>query len=250
MSCYVKGINIYDRILIVSHSPEVAQGVKVLAEQMAGGRTPIAAAGGAHDGSLGTSVDLIAAAIATLHGVEGILALVDLGSAVMSAEMALEATGTPYLISGAPLVEGAVLAAVEAGCPGADLAGVAAAAARALEAKGVAVPPPTTPPADASAGTPRDTPVVEATITVTNKVGLHMRPASEFVRTAARFPCSIHVRNLDRPERPVGDARSILDVMKLGVLSGQRVHVRAEGQEARTAVAALAALVADNFGEE
>ncbi|MCX7792570.1 MAG: dihydroxyacetone kinase phosphoryl donor subunit DhaM, partial [Chloroflexaceae bacterium] len=124
-------------ILIVSHSPEVAHGVKVLAAQMARGQTPIAAAGGTHDGALGTSVDLIAAAIEDLRGVEGILALVDLGSAVMSTEMALEAAGTPYLISGAPLVEGAVLAAVEASRPDADLAGVAAAAVRALEAKGV-----------------------------------------------------------------------------------------------------------------
>lgn len=237
-------------ILIVSHSPEVAHGVKVLAEQMAGGQTRIAAAGGAHDGGLGTSVDLIAAAIEDLRGVEGILALVDLGSAVMSTDMALEATGTPYMISGAPLVEGAVLAAVEASRPGVDLAAVAAAAVRALEAKGVDGPPPTTPTGDPAAVVPPDTPVVETTLTVTNKVGLHMRPASEFVQTAARFPCAIRVRNLDRPDRPVGDARSILDVMKLGVLSGQRLHVRAEGQEARAAIAALATLVAGNFGEE
>lgn len=237
-------------ILIVSHSPEVAHGVKVLAEQMARGQTRIAAAGGTHDGALGTSVDLIATAIEDLCGVEGILALVDLGSAVMSTDMALEATGTPYMISGAPLVEGAVLAAVEASRPGVDLAAVAAAAARALEAKGVDGTPPTIPTGDPAAVVPPDTPVVEAILTVTNKVGLHMRPASEFVQTAARFPCAIRVRNLDRPDRPVGDARSILDVMKLGVLSGQRLHVRAEGQEARAAIAALATLVAGNFGEE
>lgn len=237
-------------ILIVSHSPEVAHGVQVLAGQMARGRTPIAGAGGAHDGSLGTSVDLITAAIETLRGVEGILALVDLGSAVMSTEMALEAAGIPYLISGAPLVEGAVLAAVEASRPGADLAGVAAAAARALEAKGLDALPPVAAGAPPDSPDPPDVPVVEATLTVTNKVGLHMRPASEFVQTAARFPCAIRVRNLDRPERPAGDARSILDVMKLGVLSGHRVHVRAEGEEAGAAVAALAELVAANFGEE
>ncbi len=237
-------------ILIVSHSAEVAHGVKMLAEQMAGSQTRIAAAGGTHDGALGTSVDLIAGAMESLRGVDGVLALVDLGSAVMSTEMALEAAGVPYLISGAPLVEGAVLAAVEAGRPGMDLAGVAAAAARALEAKGIDPPPPPAPTDNTVSSAPSDTPVAEATLTITNKVGLHMRPASAFVQTAARFPCAIYVRNLDRLDRPAGNARSILDVMKLGVLPGQRVHVRAEGEDARAAVAALAALVADNFGEE
>jgi phosphotransferase system HPr (HPr) family protein len=57
------------------------------------------------------------------------------------------------------------------------------------------------------------------------------------------------VRNLDRPERPDGNAKSMIDVMKLGVSSGHRIAVRAEGDDAEAALAALTQLVASNFGE-
>jgi dihydroxyacetone kinase DhaKLM complex PTS-EIIA-like component DhaM len=81
------------------------------------------------DGALGTSAELIRAAAERLvaAGAEGFLVLVDLGSAVMSAEVALEDSGRPYLLSDAPLVEGAMLAAVEASI-GASLEQAAAAA--------------------------------------------------------------------------------------------------------------------------
>src|SRR5262245_24402027 len=97
-------------LLIVSHSAQVAAGVKELAAQMGGGRVAVAAAGGSADGSLGTNADAIQEALMTLPGNE-ILVLVDLGSAVMSAEIALETSGKHYIISNAPLVEGAVFAA-------------------------------------------------------------------------------------------------------------------------------------------
>jgi dihydroxyacetone kinase phosphotransfer subunit len=236
-------------LLIISHSAAVARGVKELADQMAKGQVKIAAAGGTHDGALGTSADLITAALDELKGVSAILALVDMGSAVMSAEMALEMSGTTFLISGAPLVEGALVAAVEAMRPDATLAHVAAAAARALETKGVEEPPLAPAEAAAPPAQPAAGPGVEATLTIFNKVGLHMRPAKEFVQTAARFNAQVRVRNLDRPERPDGNAKSMIDVMKLGVAAGQRVHVRAEGDDAQAAVEALTKLVADNFGE-
>lgn len=235
-------------ILIISHSSQVASGVRQLAEQMAKGKVRIAAAGGTHEGDLGTSADLILEALAELRGVDAVLALVDMGSAVMSAEMALEMGGIPFLISGAPLVEGALVAAVEATRPGVTLAEVAAAAARALETKGVhhehqhgsGVSAPEPPAAGSS----------ETTLTITNKVGLHMRPAKEFVQTAGGFAgAMIRVRNLDRPERPEGNAKSMIDVMKLGVAAGQRIHVRAEGDGAQAAVEALTRLVERNFGE-
>lgn len=235
-------------LLIISHSAAVARGVKELADQMAKGQVKIAAAGGTHDGALGTSTDLITAALDELQGVTAVLALVDMGSAVMSAEMALEMSGTTFLISGAPLVEGALVAAVEAMRPDATLAQVAAAAARALETKGVEEPA-LAPVADPAPPQPAAGPGVEATLTIFNKVGLHMRPAKEFVQTAARFSAQVRVRNLDRPERPDGNAKSMIDVMKLGVAAGQRIHVRAEGDDAQALVEALTKLVADNFGE-
>lgn len=236
-------------ILIISHSSQVAQGVRALAEQMAKGQVRIAAAGGTLDGDLGTSVDLIVAALEELRGVDAVLALVDMGSAVMSAEMALELAGIPSQLSGAPLVEGALVAAVEATRPGITLAEVAAAAARALETKGVHTPS-VEPPIAAAPSPPSSAGAGEATLTISNKVGLHMRPAKEFVQTAAGFAqVTIRVRNLDRPERPEGNAKSMIDVMKLGVSSGQRIHVRAEGEQAQEALTALTRLVEDNFGE-
>lgn len=109
-------------LVIVSHSQKVAEGVKELAEQMTQGQVPIAAAGGAAGGVLGTNALAIRAAADQLaaRGVDGILVLVDLGSAVMSAEMALEGLATPHVLSDGPLVEGALMAAVEASI-GADL---------------------------------------------------------------------------------------------------------------------------------
>ncbi len=119
-------------LLIVSHSAAIAEGVKALAEQMTQGKVAIATAGGTLDGTLGTSTDLIAQALERLDPAAGILVLMDLGSAVMSAETALELSGVSFIMSNAPLVEGAILAAVEA-ANGATLAQTAAAAEHARE---------------------------------------------------------------------------------------------------------------------
>jgi dihydroxyacetone kinase phosphotransfer subunit len=102
----------------VSHSERLAEGVAELAGQMAQGKVRIATAGGTAEGQLGTSVDKIIDALHKADSPDGILVLLDLGSAVMAAEMAVEvftaASPHPVTISSAPLVEGAVIAAVEA----------------------------------------------------------------------------------------------------------------------------------------
>ena len=121
-------------LLIVSHSAQLAAGVKEFAEQVAGGKVQIADAGGAADGSLGTSVDHIQERLRQVASPDGTLVLVDLGSAVLSVEMAIEALGMAGVqISDAPLVEGAYLAAIEASAEGATLAQVAEAALQARE---------------------------------------------------------------------------------------------------------------------
>ncbi len=121
-------------LVIVSHSSRLAEGVAELAEQMAQGKVAIAVAGGALGGALGTSVDKSVNALHEADGPEGILVLLDLGSAVMATEMAVEAftqeSQHPVVISPAPLVEGAVIAAVEASI-GNSLQEVAEAAASA-----------------------------------------------------------------------------------------------------------------------
>ncbi|MBX0326510.1 PTS-dependent dihydroxyacetone kinase phosphotransferase subunit DhaM [Oscillochloris sp. ZM17-4] len=235
-------------LLIISHSASIASGVKDLIEQMAQGRVQIAAAGGTLEGDLGTSVDLISHALERLAGADEVLVLVDMGSAIMSAEIALELSGIPFRISPAPLVEGALVAAIEATRPGATINEVAAAAERALETKGIALAAehvPHEPPAPA----PPEGAGVEITLTIKNKVGLHMRPAKDFVQTASRFSSTIRARNLSRPERPDGNAKSMIDIMKLGVALGNQIHIRADGADAQAAIDALAKLVADNFGE-
>src|SRR5256884_2316088 len=105
-------------LVIVSHSSRLADGVAELAGQMTQGKTPIAAAGGAIDDILGTSADKILAAIQSVDGPDGVLVLLDLGSAILSAELALEMLSDEQRdrirLSYAPLVEGAVAAALEA----------------------------------------------------------------------------------------------------------------------------------------
>lgn len=118
-------------IVLVSHSARLAEGVKELAESMTGGSVRLAAAGGGPQGGLGTDVTRIRRAIDEVYGPEGVLILLDLGSAVMSAELVLEELSPErrahVLLSNAPLVEGAVVAAVEASI-GRSLAEVNAAA--------------------------------------------------------------------------------------------------------------------------
>ena len=121
-------------LVIVSHSARLAEGVAELAGQMAQGKVAIAVAGGTAEGTLGTSVEKIISALQQVDGPEGILVLLDLGSAVMATEMAVEAFAQDQrhhiVISSAPLVEGAVIAAVEASI-GNSLQEVAEAAASA-----------------------------------------------------------------------------------------------------------------------
>lgn len=106
-------------LIVVSHSAKLAEGVVELAGQMTQGKVTIVAAGGTNDGTLGTSVDRILAALEQAAGPDGTLVLLDLGSAVMATEMAVEqftqnSEHQRVLVSPAPLVEGAVIAAVEA----------------------------------------------------------------------------------------------------------------------------------------
>ncbi len=121
-------------LVLISHSGTLVEGLREMVAQVAGDDVPVATAGGTQDGRLGTSAPHIAAAIrATLDaGADHTLVLLDLGSAALSLELALEefdeADRARVRISEAPLVEGAILAAVQASI-GASIDEVAAAAA-------------------------------------------------------------------------------------------------------------------------
>lgn len=120
-------------LVLVSHSATLVEGLREMIVQVAGDGTPVATAGGTDDGRLGTSAPRIAAAIrwAIGAGASETLVLLDLGSAALSLELATEelddAERARVRISEAPLVEGAVLAAVQASI-GASIDDVAAAA--------------------------------------------------------------------------------------------------------------------------
>jgi dihydroxyacetone kinase phosphotransfer subunit len=105
-------------IVIVSHSPEVARGTADMVRQMVGEEVPLAWCGGDPDGGLGTDVAAIKAAIETVYSPAGVALLVDLGGAETNSEMAVELMGEGYgdriAICNAPIVEGAVMASVEA----------------------------------------------------------------------------------------------------------------------------------------
>lgn len=87
--------------------------------------------------------------------------------------------------------------------------------------------------------------VVEESLTLTNRVGLHARPASLFVQTAAQFASQITATC----GSAMANAKSILQVLQLGAGAGATVTLRTEGEDAEEALAALAALIRDNFGE-
>ena len=105
-------------IVIVSHSAKVAEGIKEMAMQMARPDQRIIAAGGMEDGGIGTDAMKIQAAIESADDGTGVLVLVDLGSAVLSTDVALELVN-PQLqqrvrVADTPILEGAISAAVEA----------------------------------------------------------------------------------------------------------------------------------------
>lgn len=106
-------------IVLVSHSQKLVEGLQELVGQLGGGKVPVAIAGGGSQGEIGTSVEKIENAIQAVAGADGVLVLVDLGSAVLSTETAIELLNPPppgeVRLSSAPLVEGAVIAVIHAG---------------------------------------------------------------------------------------------------------------------------------------
>jgi phosphocarrier protein FPr len=242
-------------IVLVSHSHDVAEGAAALAREMGGPDILIETAGGLEgpDHPIGTDAMLVIAAIERAWSVDGVLVLMDLGSAVLSAEMALdllpEARRGGVLLSDAPFVEGAVAAAVTARM-GSSLREVEAEARGGLAAKtshlGIAPAPP---PAPAQQEAPEDGQVRAIRMVVENAHGLHARPAARFVQTASAFDADVAIRNVTAGRGPVG-ARSLNAVATLGIGRGDEVEVTASGTQALEALDALAALAAAHFGDE
>ncbi|MBN3884297.1 MAG: phosphoenolpyruvate--protein phosphotransferase [Nostoc sp. JL34] len=241
-------------IVIVSHSKQLALGVRELAAQMVQGQVPIAVAAGIEDreNPLGTDPIQVYEAIASVFSDDGVLVLMDLGSALLSAEMAIEflpeAQQPKVHLCEAPLVEGAI-AAVVAAAAGMDIHQVMAEARGALLAKATQLGLVSSPLSVVTPTTNVESPTAEIRLIVNNRLGLHARPAAQFVATAARFQSQILVRNLTRNTELVrGD--SINQVTTLGVRQGHELVITATGSDADEALAALQTLFANNFGED
>ncbi len=87
--------------------------------------------------------------------------------------------------------------------------------------------------------------VKEATVPIVNSLGLHARPAAEFVKTSARFKSNVVVRK-DSLEV---NGKSIMGMMMLAAERGSELYIRAEGEDADELLAALCALIAAGFHE-
>lgn len=232
-------------IVLVSHSPQLAAAALALAREMVPGEEPrVAVAAGTGEGLTGTDATRVAAAIAEAASADGVLVLMDLGSAVLSAELALEFAGdvgAEVRLSSAPVVEG-LLAAVVRAAGGASLDEVDREARGALAAKEAQLG--TAPPALVAAPASGDG--LSQRFVITNGEGLHARPASLLVSALGGLDARVTVATGDK--RPV-DGRSPIGLMALGVRRGDEIVVTASGAQAQEAMAAIGALIADAFGE-
>jgi PTS hybrid protein len=230
-------------VVFVSHARKIAEGLVELARQMAP-NVRLEPAGGTDDGRVGTSFDLVTAAIEAADGGAGVVVLCDLGSAILTAETALELLDEErrdrVRIADAPLVEGGVAASVaaEAGDP---LDRVVRAAESALRAP---------PPADGGgveegAAAPIAGKAHRARfsrrVTLTNADGLHARPAAELVKLASTFPQRVTVNGTD--------AKSLLAIMALGLTKGAEVEIASDDPDGAAAVEAIADLAESGFDE-
>lgn len=249
-------------LVLVSHSTRLAEGVAELAAQMAPDVAIIPAGG--NEGTLGTDFDAVSTALSRAQSGAGVVLLYDLGSAKMVADLAVEMLGDPEsaVVVDAPLVEGAVAAAIAAQT-GATLDEVLSAAASAL----TTLPEDTNPlpdefldepfsdefPGDFPGGLLND-PLSEEKIPplthrrdihLTNAVGLHARPAALLARTLAPLDAEVTITFGPR----TANAKSPLELMALGATGGDHITVTATGPDAPEALQRIQALATQNFGD-
>jgi multiphosphoryl transfer protein len=238
-------------LVLVSHSRALADALVGLLRQVASPDLPVAVAAGIGDdrSEFGTDAVEIMEAIQSVYSDDGVLVLMDLGSAVLSAKLALDflppEMAQKVRFCGAPMIEGAVAAAVQIGLT-ADLDTICREANTALAPKreqlgqeeSASIAPLAVP----------DEAAESIILTLTNLHGLHARPAAKFVQTAGRFAANVTVTDLTNGKGPVS-ARSLNAIATLGAIENHQICISASGEESRLVLAALKALIEDNFGE-
>lgn len=243
-------------IVFVSHSRALAEALVKLVQQVSGPEVPLAIAAGIGPdyADIGTDAMAIMDAIQSVYNADGVVILMDLGSAILSAQTAvefLEPDQQEHIrFCAAPFVEGAIAAVVQAGL-GSDLDTVCREAMTALTPKmeqlGVEIP--RLEPTDTDRGAPAvSEPGEEVVLKLQNEHGLHARPAAKFVQLASSFEAEVQVENLTKNRGPVG-ARSLNAIATLAAGRGDEIRIIARGVQAGQVLDALSDLVRDNFGE-
>ncbi len=238
-------------IVVVAHSRALARAALALASEMLHGRpVRIEIAAGLDETTFGTDAVQVKQAIEKVDGPDGVVVLMDLGSAVLSAELALDLLDDPtarerVTLSSAPIVEGLVVAAVAASS-GASRAEVATEARNALLGKAAHLSVPDEAALVATEESTADSLV--GVFTVGNRHGLHARPAARLVGEVGGLDATVSLTNLTTGAGPV-PAGSLSRVATLGAQQGHQVEVRASGPQAQEAVEHLLALAARHFDE-
>ncbi len=239
-------------IVIVSHSLRLAQGIEELALQMSGGDVPLAIAAGIDDpqNPIGTDAIAIMYAIESVWSPDGVLVLMDMGSALLSTEMALELLSEEqrsaiYLLA-APVVEGA-MSAVTSAAAGLSVTEIIAEVDLALCAKQQQLMP--SPPAGEVI--PAISPINHCDEwqtfcwTIRNPHGIHARPAASILKVSAQYSANIIVIKGDKR----ASTRSLNELAMLGVRCGDEIIFQAEGTDASDALKAIETLAKNHFGE-
>ncbi|MEO3989146.1 dihydroxyacetone kinase phosphoryl donor subunit DhaM [Pseudocitrobacter cyperus] len=242
-------------LVIVSHSAQLGQGVGELARQMLrDDRCKLAIAAGIDDPTnpIGTDPIKVMEAILSVADADAILVLMDIGSALLSAETALDLLDADIAarvhLCPAPLVEGALAATVSA-ASGASIDKVIEDAQSALQAKRIQLGFPLYEErqnADSlEVSDESDAQAQSVTVEINNPNGLHVRPAARLIAGLSGFDAALLLEKEGKCVKP----DSINQIALLKVRCHDRVRLIAKGSQAAEALAAFQALAADNFGE-
>lgn len=240
-------------LIIVSHSKMLADGLLQLAEQMQNKQNcQIIAAAGVDDEAhpIGTDAVKVMEAIEALSDASDIILLMDLGSALLSAETALDLIDPTLAekvhLCSAPLVEGTI-AITAAASGGASIDTVLAEAREALQAKqqqlndNVIITPKKEIEHNAFSEA-----AIKTHWIVRNPAGLHIRPAAKLASQLSRFNAKLELHNGEKQ----ADAKSMNQIALLQVKKDDKITLIAEGSDSQAAIAAFEQLAAQNFGDD
>lgn len=241
-------------IVIVSHSNELAESLREMALQVGKSVVPIASAGGVDDANdpIGTDAVKILHAIEEVYSSDGVLVFMDMGSAVLSTETALDLLDKEkkkkIKLSGAPLVEGVISAVVQSASglgieeimDEADKAIIPKRNQLGLQKQQVS--------GKKQKSDHSEENILKNKYRLKNTLGLHARPAAQIVKTISLHDASASVRNITRDSSFV-NAKSMNSLITLNARQNDEVEVMTSGPESSELQSKLTSLFQKNFGE-